>query len=188
MVKMTFAALLVLVFTFGVWTEAQAQNGDEWEDRRGAARFGELDWLIGEWQGYGVFAEGRNQIHKSYGYEVGGMFLVERTLDMFPTETPSTDYEIHQDFMVVYRDTLGGGLLAKTFFIEAFVASSELTVAEGGDVFVIESTRIENGSPGMRTRYTIRRQWPDDFTGTFELAFDGGEFTVFEELTLRRIY
>jgi len=56
-----------------------------------------------------------------------------------------------------------------------------------GDRLVSESTRIENGPPGMRTRFTLEKQSEDRFIETFELAMPGEEFEIAERLVLVRV-
>ncbi len=143
--------------------------------------------MIGEWQGYGKFSNRTTYIHKSYSYDLGGMYLVERTLDMFPPDTLSTNFEVHQDFSVFYRDDATGGLKAKGFFIEGFIWSSNVTLSDGGKVIAIETEDVENAPPGMRARITYRQQDPDNFTGLFEIAMPGGDYSVMEELVMERV-
>ncbi|MGD8395998.1 MAG: hypothetical protein PVF43_11035 [Candidatus Eiseniibacteriota bacterium] len=151
---------------------------------RGAARFPELDWLIGEWQGYGTFPGRTTYIHKSFDYEIGGMFLMERTLDMFPPPEPSTEFEIHQDTGVYYRTA--DGLGATTFFVEAYVTTATVTVGSDGSI-VVESVAIENAPQGMRSRITYTPRDADTFEGRFELAMPGKEYGLLETLEMRRI-
>ena len=149
------------------------------------AKLSELDWLLGEWQGYGIVGKQYNLIRKSYAYEVGGTFLVERTLSMFPPGKPDTEFEMHQDFMVLHQN--GDQLGAKGFYIEGFVSQSEVNIADGGKQIVIESTTIENGPPGTRTRYTLTRESDDAFKGQFEIAWPGQDFELSQKITMKRI-
>ena len=159
----------------------------DWSDARFAARFEAFDWLIGEWQGYGQFSDRTGYIHKRYSYDVAGMYFVERTLDMFPPPQPSTEFEVHQDFTVFFRDNLTGALSANGYYVESFVTDAAVTVAGGGDTFVVESRTIHNGPPGMRTRFTYTRTGEDDFTLHFELAGPAEEYSEIEVSRFRRI-
>ena len=156
-------------------------------ESRFSDRFESFDWLIGEWQGYGEFSDRVTFIHKSYAYEVGGVFLVERTLDMFPPPEPSTDFEVHQDLSVLHRDNQTGEFTATTFFVETYVTTAAVRVLEDGQSFVVESTSIQNAPPGMRTRMTYRRLGPDRFALHFELALPGQEYSTMEESRFKRI-
>ncbi len=181
----TILALLILGLTPGPAAAAEAENG--WRDEIGAGRFGPIAWLEGEWQGYGEFPDRTNYIRTTFDYDLGGMYLVERNVAMFPPEELSTEYEIHQDFSVYYRDSATGGFVAKSFYIEGFVTSSTVEVLEDGDVIVIESVSLENGPPGMRSRSTFSRETEDRFSLTFEIATPGKDYSLYEEITMSRV-
>ncbi|HSN54372.1 MAG TPA: hypothetical protein VLT32_06850, partial [Candidatus Sulfomarinibacteraceae bacterium] len=152
---------------------------------RGAQRFPELAWLVGEWQGYGEFSDRVTYIRKVFAYDVGGVLLSERTVDMFPPARPSTEFEVHQDLMLFYR--AGDTLRARAFYVESFVTACEVTVGEGATI-VVETTAVENGPPDLRTRYSITPDGPDRFTGVFEIARAGHDFEPVEQLAMRRVY
>ncbi len=154
---------------------------------RSAERFPALDWLIGEWQGYGVFTDKNTYIHRSYRYDTAGMFLIERTIDMFPPDTLTTEFEVHQGFAVYYVDTISNSIKAKTFFVESYVQSSTVTIHDNGQRIVAESTEVENGPPGMRARFTIEKQGKDGFKELFELAMPAQDYERMEELVMKRI-
>jgi hypothetical protein len=164
---------------------AQASGG--WESKRGDERFAPLSWLVGEWRGYGKFENRTTYIHRKYSYDLGGMFLIERTLDVFPPPELSTDFEVHQDFVVYYRETRAGALRAKGFFVESYVTSATVSVGGNKGPIVIETTEIENGPPGMRTRFTLTPLTADRFKETFEIAMPEKEFALVEELVMERI-
>ncbi len=96
------ALALGLLVPQPIMGQTEASTAD-WGDARFAARFEAFDWLIGEWQGYGQFADRTGYIHKRYSYDVAGMYFVERTLDMFPPPQPSTEFEVHQDFTLRFE-------------------------------------------------------------------------------------
>ncbi len=181
----TALALLVLVLAAGPGV-AQEEAMD-WKGKVGAERFGPMAWLEGEWQGYGEFPDRTNYARIVYSYDLAGIYLVERTVALFPPPEPTTDYEIHQDFTVYYRNSTTGGFTAKSFFIEAYVVSSTVEVLEDGSVIVVESTDVENGPPGMRSRTTISREGDDAFALTFEIAMPGKDYSLYEEMTMRRV-
>jgi hypothetical protein len=75
---------------------------ENWNEKRSADRIPELGRPIGERRGHGIFPKRTAYIHKQYSYDLGGTSFIERTLDMFPPDTLSTEYGIHQDFTVFY--------------------------------------------------------------------------------------
>lgn len=154
---------------------------------RAPARFAPFEWLVGEWRGYGEFSNRTTWIHKRFGYDVGGVYFYERTVDMFPPAELSTDFELHQDVSYFYRVGPSGEYRAKSFYMEGFVTSASVAVNDGGREIVIEATSVENGPPGMRSRITYTREGPDRFRGLFELAMPGKEFGKVEELTMTRV-
>ena len=157
------------------------------KDERGAERFQKLAWLVGEWQGYGKFAKQNGYINKQYYYDIAGIFLVERTIDMFPPPELTTDFEIHQDMTIFYVDTATDAIKAKGFFVEQYVTSSTVHVSKDGNSIVVETSEVENGPPGMRTRITYTRQGENEFTGSFEITMPAEDFKVVEELTMSRV-
>ena len=184
---LALATIGFLAVPAGGAAEAGTEPEDAWKKEVGAGRFGPLAWLEGEWQGYGRFPDRTNYIRTTFEYDLGGMYLVERNVAMFPPPEPSTEYEIHQDVSIYYRDTTTGGFAAKSFYIEGFVSSSTVEVLEDGSVIVIESTSVENGPPGMRARSTISRETEDRFLLTFEIAMPGKDYSVYEDIVLSRV-
>lgn len=183
--SMTVLLLWLVLLAPAVLAE---EPSPDWQKLRGSERFAELAWLVGEWRGYGEFSNGHtNYIHKSYAYDLAGMFFVERTLSMSPPPEPATEYEIHQDLTMFYRNHQSGALKAQAFYVESFVTAAEVTVADGGDTIVIESQTVENAPEGMRSRYTITRSGEDGFTGTFELAMPGQDFTCYQSYVFQRV-
>ena len=151
------------------------------------SRFAPFDWLVGEWRGYGKFSNRTTYIHKTYGYDIGGVYFFERTLDIFPPQELSTEFEIHQDVSYFYRVGADGEYRAKMFYVEGFVTSAMVKVSDDGSEIVIEATEVENGPSGMRSRITYTRVAPDRFTGLFELAMPGKDYGKVEELTMSRM-
>lgn len=146
-----------------------------------------LEWLVGEWRGFGSFATRTSYIHVQFYYDLAGAVFVERTLDVFPPQMPSTEYEMHQDFVVYYRLEGSHRLRAKGFYVEGFVNSFDVEVSEDGGQMVCDSTVVENGPEGMRARWTIHRETHDLWTGRFELAEPGQEYRLVETQTMERI-
>ncbi len=142
-----------------------------------------IAWLEGEWQGYSIMGEKSNVNHKEFRFEQAGHYLVERTVAMFPPAEPSTEYETHQDMNVFY--VIGDELRAKAFFVEGFVQSSTVTL-DGAKV-IIESTEVEGGPPGMRTRLTYVRGDGDGFTGTFEIDWSGEGYQPMSTYEFKRL-
>jgi len=146
-----------------------------------------LGWLIGEWRGYGIVGKQMNMIHKSFRLEVGGLFLLERTLSMFPPSKPTTDYEQHQDLVVYYFDPSVGALKAKGFYIEGFVSSGDVHVSKAGQQIMVKSTQIENGPPNMATRFALNRKGEGEFIAKFEIAWQGVDYELSQKLTMQKI-
>jgi hypothetical protein len=176
-------AALIVILTAGSTVQAQ----HDWQVARGPDRFGPLHWLIGEWQGYGKFSDRSTLIHKSFFYDVAGMYLIERTIDMFPPDSLTTEFEVHQDFTVYYRHNRDGSILAKGFFVESYVTFATVEIGDDGRIIVVGMHEVENGPPGMRTRYTIRQRGADQFEATFEIAMPGEDYVVSEELLMKRM-
>ena len=139
MIRFLLSVCLALVLPATSLAGQDQGTSPDWAEARYAVRFEPLDWLIGEWQGYGEFSNRTTYIHKRYSYEVAGVYLVERTLDVFPPPEPSTEFEVHQDFSVFYRDNVTGDFTANGFFVETFVTDAEVRVLEDGPIAVVEN-------------------------------------------------
>lgn len=146
-----------------------------------------LDWLLGEWRGYGIVGKDMNTIYKRFYYDLAQVFFVERTTAMFPPSKPTTEYEIHQDLLFYYLDEASGKIKTKGFYVEGYVSSANVEIAKNGDVITIESTLIENGPRGMAVRDTIMRQSEDEFKSTFEIARPGMDFKLSQKHTMKRM-
>lgn len=175
--------------TFGLFVAiaigAYAQDG---MDKRGRERFESLSWLEGEWQGYGKFSDRVTYIRKHYSFDIGGVYFVERTIDMFPPPEPSVEFEMHQDMTLFYRASDDSPVRAKGFFVEGFIISSSVVIKDDGNKVIMTSEEIENAPPGMRTRYTMVRQGADKYVGVFEMAMPDKDFSEVERLELKRIF
>lgn len=147
----------------------------------------QLDWLLGEWRGYGIVGKDMNTIYKRFYYDLAKVFFVERTTAMFPPSKPTTEYEIHQDLLFYYPDQASGKIKSKGFYVEGYVSSAIVEIAKNGDVITIESTQIENGPRGMAVRDKIMRQSEDEFKSTFEIARPGMDFKLSQKHTMRRM-
>ncbi len=180
------AGFLVILAGLALPAPAFAHEGLDHETEPPPSRFEPLAWLEGEWTGYGEFPDRTNYIHKTFAYDQAGTYLIERTLAMFPPEELSADFEAHQDLVVYYLDEPSGAYRAKAFYIEGFVTSFGIDVNEDGSLIVLESTDVEGGPPGMRSRMTISRETDDRFLAVFEIAMPDRDYSVYEEITMVR--
>lgn len=177
----------IALFQCDIYSPAGAQEQSE-APLRYAERFSGVDWLVGEWRGLGVFERVDNNttyLHRVYSYDMAGMFIQERTIVLLPPDSLTSDYGIHQNMSVCYLDTIENQHRSRTFVIESYVSTALWTMTDDG--MVGESTEIENGPLGMRTRFTIQKESPDRFLETFEIAMPGEEYMTTERLLLMRV-
>ena len=179
--------IVVLVAAAAGWAAEPPREKHEWSGKTGSDRFPPIAWLEGEWRGYGEFPDRVNFAHKTYEYDLAGMYLVERTEALFPPEEPSTDFEVHQDVTYFYRDSFTGGFRAVGFYVESFVTISTVEVSEDGGRIVVETTDVHNGPPGMRSRSTYTKETDDSFSLLFEVAMPGQDYALYEEIVMERI-
>ncbi|CAM2064882.1 hypothetical protein SCOR_05875 [Sulfidibacter corallicola] len=184
----SISSSLMWVLLFGV--TAMAGEGAPGSAESGTATakagpFGLLDRLVGEWRGLGVFPDRKGYIHKTYAFELGRKYLVERTIDMWPPKEPSPDFHIHRDISFFYLD--GGQIKVKSFHGEGFVWNAEVTLGEAGESFVIETRSVEGGPPGFRARVSYTFKGPDSLEAVFALGMPGQPLKVLENLTLKRM-
>jgi hypothetical protein len=185
--KQVSAGSLLILAGLALAAPAFSHEGHDVEAHHAPSRFGPLAWLEGEWTGYGEFPDRTNYIHKTFEHDQAGMFMIERTLAVFPPEELSTDFEAHQDMVVYYLDEPTGTYRAKAFYVEGFVTSFGIDVNEDGSLIVLESTDVEGGPPGMRSRMTISRETDDRYVAVFEIAMPNRDYAVYEEITMERV-
>jgi len=179
-----FSALFLVSSLLAVSADGlAAQPTSPASDPAASERFAPLHWLVGEWRGYGLFPDATTYIHKAFGYELGGRFLVEETIDVFPPPQPTTEYQIHRDRLYYYPR--GDGFALKGFFVEGFVWNAGVTIS--GDTVRIVTEEVEGGPPGLGARVTIVREGADRYRGTFELGSSERGFRTVERLTMRRV-
>ena len=148
-----------------------------------AADLADLAWIEGEWQGYSIMGNKSNLNHKWFVREMGGTYLVERTVAVFPPAEPTTEYETHQDQCWYYA--MGDEVRMKGFFVEGFVSSG--TVSISGDTLTVLSTAVEGGPPSMRTRLRYVRMGEDRMIGDFEIDWNGDGFRPSSTYEFRRL-
>lgn len=151
---------------------------------KGASRYPHLHWLIGEWKGYGQFTDRVTYIHKRFAYELAGMSLVERTMDVFPPAEASTEFELHQDVVHYYRN--GDALEAIGFYVEGYVNLFSVSVEMDPLRMVAETYAVKGAPEGMRARITYEQTGENRLRGEFQLAMPEKELETIEILKLER--
>ncbi len=153
-------------------------------DKKGAARFPDLAWLIGSWRGYGQFSGRTTYITKQFAYALDGITLVERTLSVFPPAEPDTEYEVHLDEVHYFRS--GEDYEAIGFYVEGFV--NFFHVSAGRDPLRIEaeSYQVKNAPEGLRAKIIYQRQDDGKLTGEFQLAGPQEPLATVEVLQLEK--
>ena len=139
------------------------------------------------WQGYGVFTDNTTYIHRAHTYDAADMFLIKRTIDMFPPNSLTTEFGMHQNFAVYYVDTFSNSIKAKKMSWRPMYNLSRLlfTITDIASWWRLPKWRT--APPETRTRFTIERLNDDRFKETFELAMQSQEYETLEKLVLRRI-
>lgn len=150
-----------------------------------ASRFPPLEWLVGEWRGYGRFTDRTSYIHKRFSYELGGAVLVERTLDIFPPSELTTDFEIHRDIVHYFRN--GEVFEAIGFYVEGHVNLFSVTVAENPSQLTAETYEVRNIPKGMRAKVIYEQDGETGLRGEFLLAAPGESLETVEKLVMQRI-
>lgn len=91
-----FGIIISLTTPCGSIYATEPQDSPQKPPARFVERFQEIDWLIGEWQGYGVFTDNTTYIHRAYKYDVAGMSLKE----IFELAMQGQEYETMEELVL----------------------------------------------------------------------------------------
>jgi hypothetical protein len=148
------------------------------------AGWGPVQYLMGDWIGEGGGAPGQGSGSFSFKPDLQGKILVRKNRAEYPA-TKDREAVVHDDLMVVYRDTPEGALRAMYFDSEGHTIRYEVQApSDGGEVVFLSGA--EPSTPRYRLTYT--RVDRDRLQIKFEIAPPGKpeQFTTYIEAGARR--
>jgi hypothetical protein len=138
------------------------------------------NWLVGEWVGEGSGSPGQGGGWFSLTADLGGTVLVRKNHAEYPAsgDRPET---IHDDLMIVYRDSLRGPAKAVYFDNEGHVIRYVITYPDRAIVFTSERV---GSAPVFRLSYRLLER--DVINVAFEMSKDGERFMTYVQGKCRR--
>jgi hypothetical protein len=149
-----------------------------------SARWGPLQPLVGAWTGEGGGGPGQGSGSFSFQPDLQGKILVRKNRAEYPA-TKDRPAFVHDDLMVVYRDTPEAPLRAIYFDSEGHTIRYEVQGPTDGSEAILVSA-AEPGTPRYRLTYT--RAGKDRLKIKFEVAPPGNpeQFATYIEAGARR--
>jgi hypothetical protein len=165
---------LLLLALFGCFTARPADRPGSW---------GPVESLIGDWTGEGGGGPGQGSGSFSFKPDLQGKILVRKNRAEYPATKERAAF-VHDDLMVVFRDSPEAALHAIYFDSEGHTIRYEVQAAsDGGVVFV-------SGAEPAAPRYRLTYSWPeqDRVKIKFEIAPPGKpeQFGTYIEASARR--
>ena len=141
--------------------------------------WGPVQILVGDWTGEGGGGPGQGAGSFSFKPDLQGKILVRKNHAEYPAAKERAAY-VHDDLMVIYRETPEAALRAIYFDTEGHTIRYEVLAAAGGDGVVFVSG-AEPSAPRYRLTYTRVDQ--DRLKIKFEIAPPGKpeQFTTYIE-------
>ena len=145
----------------------------------GQERFAWLHFLIGHWQGVETGVSGDGIGFRTYTYELGENYIVEKNQSTFPISDQNPRGEVHRDFGVFSFNSNKNKIVYRSFNIEGFTNVFELDPTSKESKLVFVSREIENNPGKWKVRVTIEKISDSEFCESFEIAMDGETFKSF---------
>ena len=148
------------------------------------AGWGPVEYLVGDWTGEGGGGPGQGSGSFSFRPDLQGKILVRKNRAQYPAAKERAAF-VHDDLMVVYRDTPEAGLRAIYFDSEGHTIRYDVQAAPNGSEVVFVSG-AEASAP--RYRLTYARIDQDHVKIKFDIAPTGKaeQFATYIEAGARR--
>ena len=166
---------LLLMVSFACVCAMPADNPAGW---------GAVQYLVGDWTGEGSGTPGQGSGSFSFQPDLQGKILVRKNRAEYPATKDRAAF-VHDDLMVVYRDTPEPGMHAIYFDSEGHTIRYGVeTPSNGGEVVFVSAA--EPSAPRYRLTYTRVDQ--DRVKIKFEIAPPGkpDQFAAYIEAGARR--
>ncbi|MEE2770900.1 MAG: hypothetical protein VX712_01690 [Bacteroidota bacterium] len=156
---------------FSIFSIISCYSQEVWQD---------FEFLIGNWQGVenGVAGEGIG--YRTYTFELGAHYIMEKNQSTFPKSEKKPRGEVHRDIGIFSYNSNREEVVYRSFNIENFTNIFVLDTAESSAEKLVFVTReIENNPGNWVARLTIEKLSENEFKELFEIAMDGSNFSVF---------
>ncbi|MEO2061846.1 MAG: hypothetical protein ABGW97_02600 [Christiangramia sp.] len=156
---------------FSIFSIISGYSQEVWQD---------FEFLIGNWQGVenGVAGEGIG--YRTYTFELGAHYIMEKNQSTFPKSEKKPRGEVHRDIGIFSYNSNREEVVYRSFNIENFTNIFVLDTAESSAEKLVFVTReIENNPGNWVARLTIEKLSENEFRELFEIAMDGSNFSPF---------
>lgn len=144
------------------------------------SKFVKFDFLIGNWQGVETGVSGDGIGFRTYSYELGENYIMEKNQSTFPKTEKNNLGEVHRDIGMFSYNSNKKEIVYRSFNIEGFtnifVLNDSLS-AENKFVFI--TREIENNPGNWKARVVIEKISNTEFKEFFDIAMDGNNFKPF---------
>jgi len=146
----------------------------------GQNKFENFNFLIGNWQGVETGMAGNGIGYRTYSYELGENYIMQKNQSTFPKSDKKPIGEVHKDIGMFSYNSNKKEIVYRSFNIEGFT-----------NVFVLDSTlstetkfgfitrEIENNPGNWKARVIIEKISDTEFKEFFDIAMDGENFKPF---------
>jgi hypothetical protein len=143
------------------------------------SKFSKLDFLIGNWQGVESGIAGEGIGFRTYSYELGKNYILEKNQSVFPRSDKKPKGEVHRDFGVISYNSNQDQIIYRSFNIEGFTNIFVLDTLSTENKFIYISREIENNPGNWKARVIIEKISKSEFKEFFDVAMDGENFKPF---------
>lgn len=147
---------------------------------------GYLQFLIGNWKGYGAGFEQKSEVTQSFQYILQNQFIQSETKSIARAED-GTIIEVHEDLEIFSYDSKREKVILRGFYSEGYVNVYVMElIAEAENQLVFTSEKTENaGRMMVRQRFAIISE--NEYELTLDLAKAGQEFTPCQVIKMKKI-
>lgn len=143
-------------------------------------KFAKFDFLIGNWQGVEKGVSGDGIGYRTYNYELGENYIIEKNQSTFPKTDKKPKGEVHKDIGIFSYNSNKNELIYRSFNIENFTNIFVLNESESTDAkFVFITREIENNPGNWKAKVIIEKISNTEFKEFFDIAMDGENFQPF---------
>jgi hypothetical protein len=143
-------------------------------------KFDNFDFLIGNWQGVETGVSGDGIGYRTYSYELGKNYIMEKNQSTFPKSDKKPKGEVHKDIGIISYNSNKKEIIYRSFNIENFTNIFVLNDSLSTETkFVFITREIENNPGIWKARVVIEKISDSEFNELFDIAMDGENFNPF---------
>jgi hypothetical protein len=142
--------------------------------------FDKINFLIGNWQGVETGVAGEGIGYRTYSYELGGNYIMEKNQSTFPKSDKNPKGEVHKDIGMFSYNSNKKEIVYRSFNIENFTNIFVLKDTLSTETkFIFITREIENNPGNWKARVMIEKISDTEFMEFFDIAMDGENFKPF---------